>query len=176
MGGAVRRELPSVPFPAEALHTRASGPSAMRLPMTLSAVPPGCGHSAFFLGGGKSILEAANCGSEASCPSVAMMEMRSPWIFVFLLEEPKKSPIVRKVPQPARTLTAKMRTREQARRDFISALSPGFELRQYWALVAACRWCRLAGWLLDILRCRLRVGAESPEPHCLATVSGIAPA
>src|SRR5882672_223515 len=73
MGGAVKRELPSVPLPAEALHTCANGPSAMRLPMTLSAVPPGCGHSAFFLGGGKSILAAANCGSEASSPSVAMM-------------------------------------------------------------------------------------------------------
>src|SRR6266566_3648007 len=130
MGGAVRRELSSVPLPAEALHTCASGPSAMRLPRTLSGVPPGWGHSVFFLGGGKSILEAANCGSVESCVSEAMMEMRSPWIFVFLPALSKKSVTVRTVSQPARTLTARRTTREHAIRDVISVLFLGLEARR----------------------------------------------
>src|SRR5258705_422373 len=142
MGGAVRRETPSVPLPAEALQICASGPSAMRLPMTLSGVPPGCGHSAFFLGGGKSILTAANCGSEESSPSEAMMEIRSPWILVFLPALSKKSVTERKELHPARVLTAKSRTTAQAIRGFILAWFLGLEARPHWAWVVATRRVR----------------------------------
>ncbi len=95
-----------------------------------SGVPPGSGHSMFFLGGGNSILIAAVCGSAASSACEAMIGMRSPWIFVFVPVKSSQSVRERPVSQPDASAATRAIASGARIRERIMAWLLGLELAQ----------------------------------------------
>src|SRR5689334_33413 len=77
----------------------------------------------FRLGGGKSILMFASIGSVISCASEAMIEIRSPWIFTFLLRSNQSDTVSKALVQPERMLKARSRVRQEAVRDIMALWS-----------------------------------------------------